>query len=102
MLKGATYVVGMQLSREPRVRRSIRDEFRYKAVISVRPTKKGLKEIDESHPVYSRRYLKNKIIRDLDRDEYLKLIQVRNFFYSNILHFSRTKDVLYCFFRPKV
>lgn len=68
----------MQLSREPIVRRTVRERYREQAVICVRPTKKGLKEIDENNPIYSKRYLKNKCIRDIEKDEYLKLCQVNN------------------------
>lgn len=67
----------MQLSREPLVRRVIRQQYRNRAYINVRPTKKGRKEIDENHPIYIRRYLKNKPVKELKSDEFLKLLQVR-------------------------
>ena len=34
-----------------------------------------LQEIDESHPVYGNKYLKNKQVKDLLGDQYLKLVQ---------------------------
>lgn len=78
VLKGAVYMVAMQLSREPLVRRVLRQKYRNQANISVRPTKKGRKEIDENHPVYVRRYLKNKPAKEFKHDEFLKLLQVRD------------------------
>ncbi len=71
----------MQLAREPLVRKLMREKF-YKnpelkpAHISVRPTKLGRAEIDENHPVYTKRYLKNKSIGDLEKDEFMYLVKV--------------------------
>lgn len=45
-------MVAMQIAREPILRRSVREVFYERATISVHPTKKGLKEIDENHPLY--------------------------------------------------
>ncbi len=77
VLEGAKYMVAKQLSREPQVRHVLREQFKRKAMLSVKATKKGRKEIDENHIIYTEKYLKNKPITDLGKDEYLKLIQVR-------------------------
>lgn len=61
-----------RLSREPAVRRKIREVFRNHAKIRVYPTKKGLVTIDDSHPLYPKRYLKGKPVRDLEGTEYLQ------------------------------
>lgn len=53
VLKAAKFMVSTQLSREPLVRRCMRDTFFEKAKIDVRPTKKGAKEVDENHPCYT-------------------------------------------------
>ncbi|XP_051159276.1 transcription elongation factor SPT6-like isoform X2 [Leptopilina boulardi] len=73
-IKAAQLMVAIQLAREPLVRKTIRDMYMERAKLSVRPTKKGIKEIDENHPVYSMKYLKDKPIRDFVGDQFLKLV----------------------------
>lgn len=72
-LTAAKYMVATQIAREPAVRKCIRQTYFERAKISVRPTKKGMKEIDENHPCYSIKYLKNKPVKDLHGDHFLKL-----------------------------
>jgi len=71
-------MVAKQLSRHPYVRRKLREKYRDRAVVSVRPTKKGRSEIDENHSIYKSKYIKNKPIRDLEKDEYLRLVQAQS------------------------
>ncbi|XP_066596697.1 transcription elongation factor SPT6 isoform X2 [Prorops nasuta] len=74
VLKAAQLMVAIQLAREPLVRKSVREMYMERAKISVKPTKKGIKEIDENHPVYALKYLKDKPVRDLIGDQFVKLI----------------------------
>lgn len=73
VLKAAQLMVAIQLAREPLLRESVRKMYKEKAKISVRPTKQGIKLIDENHPVYTMKYLKDKPVRDLVGDQFLKL-----------------------------
>lgn len=73
VLKAAQLMVAIQLAREPLVRKCVREMYMERAKITVRPTKKGIKEIDENHMVYGMKYLKNKPVRDLTGDQFLKL-----------------------------
>ncbi|XP_044731246.1 transcription elongation factor SPT6 isoform X2 [Chrysoperla carnea] len=73
VLQAGKFMVAMQLAREPLVRKCIRETFYERAKISIRPTKKGLKEIDENHCCYSMKYVKDKPVRDLTGDQFLKL-----------------------------
>ncbi|KFM65277.1 Transcription elongation factor SPT6, partial [Stegodyphus mimosarum] len=72
-LSAAKFMVANQISKEPAVRKCVRQTYFERAKISVRPTKKGIKEIDENHPCYSMKYLKNKPVKDLRGDQFLKL-----------------------------
>ena len=74
VLKASQTMVAIQLAREPLLRKSVREIYMERAKINVRPTKKGIKEIDESHPIYSMKYLKNKPVRQLIGDQFLKLV----------------------------
>ncbi|KAM7309648.1 transcription elongation factor SPT6 [Ixodes scapularis] len=74
-LKGARYMVAVQISMDPLVRRCIRETFFERAKICVTPSKKGLKEIDENHPCYPIKYLKNKPVRDLEGEQFLHMSQ---------------------------
>ncbi|XP_066246684.1 transcription elongation factor SPT6 [Euwallacea similis] len=73
VLQAAKYMVALQIAREPLVRKCIREVFYERAKISIIPTKKGQKVIDESHNCYSLKYVKNKPVRDLTGDQFLKL-----------------------------
>uniref|UniRef100_A0A1B6CNX7 Transcription elongation factor spt6 n=1 Tax=Clastoptera arizonana TaxID=38151 RepID=A0A1B6CNX7_9HEMI len=73
VLRAAKYMVAMQIAREPLVRNSVRETFFERAKLDIKPTKKGIKEIDENHPCYSMKYVKGKPVRDLANDMFLKL-----------------------------
>lgn len=73
VLDAAKFVVARQIAREPLLRKSVREIFFERAKLNVQPTKKGSKEIDEFHNCYTMKYLKDKPVRDLRYDEYLKL-----------------------------
>ncbi|VDP07566.1 unnamed protein product [Soboliphyme baturini] len=76
VLIGAKYMAAMELSHTLLTRRIVRSECRRRATITVRPTKKGRKEIDENHMVYTKKYLKCKPVGEVEKDEYLRLLQV--------------------------
>lgn len=73
---GATrFMVAKQISCDPLVRKCVRQSFEEYAVVHVRPTKKGLKEkMDESHPCYTRFYLKDKPLKTFVGDAFLQLL----------------------------
>ncbi|OQR71125.1 transcription elongation factor SPT6 [Tropilaelaps mercedesae] len=77
-LKAARYMVACEIARDPTVRRCVRETFFERAKLSVVPTKTGVKEIDESHPCYAFKYLKNKPVRSLQGDQFLKLKMAEN------------------------
>lgn len=52
VIKAGKFMVAKQISRDPLVRRCIRETFFERAKINVKPTKKGIKDIDENHPCY--------------------------------------------------
>ncbi|RWS30565.1 Transcription elongation factor SPT6-like protein, partial [Leptotrombidium deliense] len=74
VLKAAKFMVAKQISSDPLVRQCIRKEFFERAKMHVKPTKKGYKEIDENHPCYTYKYLKNKPVMELTGDQFLQLI----------------------------
>ncbi|XP_034935114.1 transcription elongation factor SPT6-like [Chelonus insularis] len=73
ILKAVQQMVAMQLAREPLVRKCMREMYMERAKLSVKPTKKGMKEIDENHSIYTMKYLKDKPIREFQQDQFLKL-----------------------------
>ncbi|CAH4028346.1 unnamed protein product [Pieris brassicae] len=73
VLRRAVYMCGVQLAREPLLRSTLRDTLRERATITVKPTTKGLKMIDESHSCFGLKYLNKKPVRDLTGDQFLKL-----------------------------
>ena len=73
ILEAAKFVVARQLARDPSLRKSVREIFFERAKLSVQPTKKGVKEIDENHCCYGMKYLKDKPVRDLEGEKFLRL-----------------------------
>ncbi|CAI2347402.1 unnamed protein product [Caenorhabditis sp. 36 PRJEB53466] len=71
VLQGAKYMLAKEISRQPLVRDRVRRDFRTFGRFWVRPTKKGRETIDENHPLYDKRYIKNKPIRCLTDEEFL-------------------------------
>ncbi|XP_012233466.2 transcription elongation factor SPT6 isoform X2 [Linepithema humile] len=74
VLKATQLMVAIQLAREPLVRKCVREMYMERAKVSVKPTKKGTKEIDENHPIYTMKYLKDKPVRDLVGVQFLNLM----------------------------
>ncbi|XP_061104360.1 transcription elongation factor SPT6 [Conger conger] len=75
VLEGTRYMVAMQIAREPLVRHVLRQTFQERAKINIKPTKKGKKDVDEAHYSYSFKYLKNKPVKELNGDQFLKMCQ---------------------------
>lgn len=73
VLQAAKCMVALQIAREPLVRKCVREVFFERAKMCVKPTKKGMKVIDETHNCYSMKYIKDKPVRDLTGDQFLKL-----------------------------
>lgn len=73
VLEGARYMVACEIACDPTVRRCVRETFFERAKLCVNATEKGTKEIDEAHPCYAMKYLKNKPVRSLTEDQFLKL-----------------------------
>ncbi|OTF70728.1 hypothetical protein BLA29_013804, partial [Euroglyphus maynei] len=78
VLQAATFMVGKQLSCDPLVRKTIRQMFYERATITVKPTKKGKKEIDESHSCYSLKYLRKKPISTFTGEQFLQMNMAKN------------------------
>lgn len=76
VLNGARHIVAMQIAHDPVVKKCVRSAFRERAVIKVQPTKKGRKEIDESHQVYIMKYLSGKPVSEMKNEDFLKLNSV--------------------------
>ncbi|KIY72184.1 hypothetical protein CYLTODRAFT_63573 [Cylindrobasidium torrendii FP15055 ss-10] len=62
ILRQARHILVTELAKDPLLRKAVREEFKAHAVVSVSPTEKGKVKIDENHPAYSFKYLKNKPI----------------------------------------
>uniref|UniRef100_A0A9L0R533 Transcription elongation factor SPT6 n=1 Tax=Equus caballus TaxID=9796 RepID=A0A9L0R533_HORSE len=73
VLEGARYMVALQIAREPLVRQVLRQTFQERAKLNITPTKKGRKDVDEAHYAYSFKYLKNKPVKELRDDQFLKI-----------------------------
>ncbi|XP_025136783.1 transcription elongation factor SPT6 isoform X3 [Bubalus bubalis] len=73
VLEGARYMVALQIAREPLVRQVLRQTFQERAKLNISPTKKGRKDVDEAHYAYSFKYLKNKPVKELRDDQFLKI-----------------------------
>ncbi|KAL7079838.1 hypothetical protein ACQ4LE_000385 [Meloidogyne hapla] len=78
VVQGAMYLLAMRFSREPAVRKKLRQIYRQNLLLSVYPTKKGRNEIDESHWLHGRHYIRDKPVNELKDDEYLHYVKAKN------------------------
>lgn len=75
VLSAAKFMVATQLSKDPKVIKVCRNAMHQRGFISIKPTKQGLKVIDEAHDCYTLKYIKDKPINTLRDDQWLRLIQ---------------------------
>ncbi|XP_065055474.1 transcription elongation factor SPT6-like isoform X4 [Rhopilema esculentum] len=75
VLEGARHMLAVQIARTPLVRQSVRQAFFDRAKVSLIPTKKGKKEIDDFHQYAAFKYIKHKPVRDLQGEQFLKMCQ---------------------------
>lgn len=74
VLEAGKLMYSREISCDPLVRQTIRKYYFDNAVINVKPTEVGFKEIDENHPCYLCRFLKNKPVNLLAGDQILRLL----------------------------
>ena len=91
VLTAATFMVAKQISADPIVRNTIRTIYFERAYIQARPTKRGIKEIDENHHCYAIKYLLNKPISSFGKDQFLHLVIAKN---EGLMEFEITIDKL--------
>lgn len=63
-LRACRYVAAMELAHEPRIRSQLRVLYRSEAVITTRPTTKGMGVIDAFHEYYGLHLLKEKPVKE--------------------------------------
>jgi len=63
-LRGCRYVAAMELAYEPRIRRHLRKMYKDKALLTTRPSSKGLDSIDFFHEYYGLHLLRNKSVKE--------------------------------------
>ncbi|KAK2574192.1 Transcription elongation factor SPT6 [Acropora cervicornis] len=90
VLEAAQHMVAMQIARDPLVRQCVRQTFYERAKLKIKPTKKGKKEIDESHACSPFKYVKNKPVRDLVGDQFLRMCKAEE---DGLLTISITIDL---------
>jgi transcription elongation factor SPT6 len=63
-LNGCRFVSAIEIAYEPRIRRSLRQIFQDQAVLTTRPTKKGLESIDAFSEYYGLHLIRKKALKD--------------------------------------
>ena len=63
-LRGCRFVAALELASEPRVRKYMRQLFRQYALLTTKPTAKGLEELDAFHDYYGLHLIRNKPTQD--------------------------------------
>lgn len=76
-LKAAKSMFAEEIVMSPRMRKVIRREFYQSAVIDCYRTEKGLRRIDDQHPYYEFKYLRNQQLGDIARrpGRFLKMLK---------------------------
>ena len=76
-LRAAKAMFVEELSMSPKMRKALRGAYYMQGVIECYRTDKGLKKIDEQHPYYEFKYLRNQQLMDIARqpEMFLKMLQ---------------------------
>lgn len=74
VLEAAIFMLSRQVSCDLLVRQTVRRYYFENAVINVRPTVAGMKEIDENHTCYPVKFLKNKPVSRLVGEQFLHIV----------------------------
>ncbi|OQR67752.1 transcription elongation factor SPT6-like [Tropilaelaps mercedesae] len=72
-LKAARYIVAREIAHDPNVRRVVRKAFFEQAKLNVKPLDGKKKKILKTDPVYPILYLRDRPVRTLEADEYIRL-----------------------------
>ncbi|KAF8319346.1 hypothetical protein DL93DRAFT_2178674 [Clavulina sp. PMI_390] len=67
-LQSARMILATELGKDPLLRQVTRDRFKSGAVVSVKPTEKGVNKIDDQHPYAPFKYLLNKPVSKFASD----------------------------------
>lgn len=70
-------MIARQIACEPLVRQCVRNTYFERAMISIEPTSKGYVEIDDNHLYGSFKFLKDKTVRDLSGDQFLRMFNAQ-------------------------
>lgn len=75
-LESAKFVCMQEIGHDPMIRRLVRQAFRDKAVVSVRPTELGKAKINQYHPYFEFKYLDDKPLSRLffRSDQFLRIL----------------------------
>ncbi len=79
------------MSKDPTVIKVCRTAMHQRGFITIKPTKLGLKVIDESHDCYTLKYIKDKPINTLKDDQWLRLIQAEQ---QKLIEIELAKKIL--------
>lgn len=63
-LRGCRYVAAMELAHEPRIRRYMRSIYKRYALLTSRPTKRGMEAIDAFHDYFGLHLIKSKPVKE--------------------------------------
>ena len=77
VLKAAKTMFAEEIATSPKMRKVVRQAYYMTGVVECFRTEKGLKKIDEQHPYYEFKYLRNQQLSDIARqpDMYLKMLK---------------------------
>ncbi|KAI9768810.1 MAG: Transcription elongation factor spt6 [Geoglossum simile] len=77
VLRAAKMMFAEEIAMNPRMRKALRGTFYVKGVVDCFRTERGLKKIDEQHPYYEFKYLRNQGLRQIAQrpDMYLRMLK---------------------------
>ncbi|MES1905336.1 MAG: Transcription elongation factor SPT6, partial [Paramarteilia canceri] len=65
-------LLAMEIAIEPTILNYFRNVFSTRGVVNIKPTKKGISEIDNNHPCNKFKYIANKPMKCFDKEEFLE------------------------------
>ena len=79
-LRAAKAMFAEEIAMSPRMRKTIRQEYFLNAMIDCVRTEKGLRKIDEQHPYYEIKYLRNQTLSDIAQEpaRFLRMLKAED------------------------
>ncbi|MEN2499161.1 MAG: Transcription elongation factor SPT6 [Marteilia pararefringens] len=78
VIEAIIWLVAHEISVEPAINDFVRKQIYEHSLVSTKPTRQGLDQIDKTHPYFQYKYLKNKPLSEFQQTEFLEIFDAED------------------------